>query len=100
MLAAADESGAPLHTLRDWRRRDWGEGGDEFGWWCTEEPEAFTGPTAVYESLADEIAELVGPLRYRTLAGYLDRRRTPHTGPATTVMLGHPAVRRVPEPSP
>ena len=88
-----DESGDALHTLRDWRRRDWGEGGEEFGWWCTEEPAAFSGPSAVYESLADEIAELVGPQRYRTLADYLDRRRTPNADAATPVMLSHPAVR-------
>jgi hypothetical protein len=93
-----DESGADLHTLREWRRRDWGEGGSEFGWWCTEEHLAFTGTEAVYESLRDEVVELIGPTRYRVLAGYLDGRRpgaTAATGP-TPVMVAHPAVRALP----
>ncbi len=30
-------------TLREWKRRDWGEGGDEFHWWCTESDDAFVG---------------------------------------------------------
>ena len=93
-----DESGADLHTLREWRRRDWGEGGSEFGWWCTEEHLAFTGTEAVYELLRDEVVELIGPTRYRVLAGYLDGRRpgaTAATGP-TPVMVAHPAVRALP----
>ena len=35
--------------LREWKRRDWGEGGAEFHWWCTESPEAFVGTTPVYD---------------------------------------------------
>jgi hypothetical protein len=35
-----DEHGHVISRLREWRRRDWGEGGDEFAWWCTEAPEA------------------------------------------------------------
>ena len=46
--------------LREWKRRDWGEGGAEFHWWCTEDPEAFVGHRPVYEELRDEIVELVG----------------------------------------
>ncbi|MEZ5374338.1 MAG: hypothetical protein R2704_16755 [Microthrixaceae bacterium] len=95
-----DESGAELHTLREWRRRDWGEGGAEFGWWCTEEHEAFSGHSAVYESLGDELIEMIGAVRYRTVADHLDRRRGVGGAPAvadpaaTSVMLSHPAVRR------
>ncbi len=36
-----DEVEHSTHTLREWKRRDWGEGGAEFHWWCTEGPEAF-----------------------------------------------------------
>jgi hypothetical protein len=31
-----DDVGHTTWTLRDWKRRDWGEGGEEFHWWCTE----------------------------------------------------------------
>ncbi|MEZ5381290.1 MAG: hypothetical protein R2754_05775 [Microthrixaceae bacterium] len=67
-----DESGAGVHTLREWRRRDWGEGGEEFGWWCTEEPEAYSASAPVYRTLADEIEALVGAERYRTVTEHLD----------------------------
>ncbi len=36
-----DDHGHVTSTLREWKRRDWGAGGDEFHWWCTEDPEAF-----------------------------------------------------------
>ena len=39
-------------SLGEWARRHWGEGGEEFAWWCTEAPEAFTAREPVYVSLA------------------------------------------------
>ncbi len=47
---ATDENGHVISRLRDWKRRDWGEGGKEFAWWCTEAPEAFVGDRPVYLS--------------------------------------------------
>ncbi len=88
-----DEHGHVTSTLREWKRRDWGEAGIGFHWWCTSEPEAFVGHRPVYEELRDEIAELVEPHIYPLIVGQLqahvERRRagTP---------LPHPAVRRVP----
>ena len=35
-------------------------GGDEFHWWCTEDPEAFVDHEPVYETMRDEIVEMVG----------------------------------------
>ena len=34
------------HRLTEFARHGWGEGGDEFAWWCTEAPEAFVGTRA------------------------------------------------------
>ena len=31
-----DVYGHVTSTVREWKRRDWGEGGQEFHWWCTE----------------------------------------------------------------
>ncbi|MSY76857.1 MAG: hypothetical protein F2659_06250, partial [Actinobacteria bacterium] len=31
-----DLHGHVTSTLREWKRRDWGEGGTDFHWWCTE----------------------------------------------------------------
>jgi hypothetical protein len=88
-LRREDETDATGHVtsvVRQWDRRHWGEGGFEFHWWCTEAPEAFTGQQAVYESMADELRELVGSRVYRMLVAELERRRS---GPE--LPLPHPA---------
>jgi hypothetical protein len=82
-----DDNGHLTWTLREWKRRDWGEGGEEFHWWCTEGPEAFADHRKVYETLRDEIIELVGQEPYDLLCAHLKERGTEH-------LLPHPAVRR------
>lgn len=95
-----DEDGHVTSTVTQWDRRHWGEGGQQFGWWCTEAPEAFSGAAAVYQSMAAELAALVGDELYAELAGYLDRRQA-----TPAVPLPHPAalarrrLRRVSQPS-
>ena len=74
------------HDL-EWHRADWGEGGEEFHWWCTEAPEAFTAARPVYRSLEVELRAMVGNATYEAIAAYLDGRRDGTTGVAP-----HPAV--------
>jgi hypothetical protein len=74
---STDENGHVTSRLRDWKRRDWGEGGFEFHWWCTESPEAYTNTEPVYVSVRDEITELVGAPIYDLLVAALDRPRKP-----------------------
>jgi hypothetical protein len=81
------EHGHVTSTLREWKRRDWGDGGHEFHWWCTESPDAFVGRQPVYVTLRDEITEMVGEPVYAILAGLLAERRR-------RAVLPHPAVRR------
>jgi hypothetical protein len=83
---STDESGHVTSRLREWKRRDWGEGGEDFGWWCTEAPEAFQSSTPLYVSARDEIVELVGRRNYDVLQVLLER--------AEWVPLEHPVVRR------
>lgn len=82
-----DESGHVTSRLREWKRRDWGEGGDDFGWWCTEEPDAFIGKQPLYISAKDDIIELVGAGIYATMAAQLARTEW--------VPLPHPVVSTV-----
>ena len=82
-----DEHGHVTSTLREWKRRDWGDGGLEFHWWCTEAPDAFVGRTPTYVTLRDEIVELVGEPVYAMLDRQLRQR-------ARRTVLPHPAVRR------
>ena len=83
---STDENGHVTSRLREWKRRDWGEGGRDFGWWCTEAPEAFVGTEPLYRSARDEIVELIGPDAYAAMVELLER--------PGWVPLPHPAVRR------
>jgi hypothetical protein len=82
-----DSTGRVTSTISQWERRHWGDGGDEFHWWCTEASEAFVGKRAVYQTLRAELEALSSPEVYRLLAGYLEAR----TGRVKP--LAHPAVR-------
>jgi hypothetical protein len=83
---STDESGHVTSRLREWKRRDWGEGGADFGWWCTEEPDAFVGAEPLYVSARADIVELVGSAIYDLMVVQLER--------PGWVPLPHPAVRR------
>lgn len=83
---ATDDNGHVTSRLREWKRRDWGDGGADFHWWCTEAPEAFTAAAPVYETARDEIVELVGQEIYDRLVELLER-------PGWTP-LPHPTIRR------
>lgn len=75
-----------VYSLREWKRRDWGEGGADLHWWCTDSDEAFVGHEPVYETLREEIIELVGEWPYAQLVDYLERRRT-------EIPLPHPVLK-------
>ncbi|HEX2038929.1 MAG TPA: hypothetical protein VHF47_04255 [Acidimicrobiales bacterium] len=85
--AEADD-GHVTSTVRQWDRRHWGDGGQEFHWWCTESPEAFVGVRPVYEELRDELVELVGAQVYGMVVKYLEERSG-----APVALLPHPALR-------
>jgi hypothetical protein len=69
---STDENGHVTSRLRDWKRRDWGDGGAEFHWWCTETPDAFVGAAPVYVTARDEITELVGAEIYALMVEALE----------------------------
>lgn len=81
-----DDDGYITSTLREWKRRDWGAGGDDFHWWCTDSHEAFTARKPVYRTLRDEIVELIGEDVYLQMVELLER-------PSWTP-LPHPARKR------
>lgn len=91
-----DAYGHVTSTLREWKRRDWGAGGFEFHWWCTDDPQAFVGHRPVYEELRDEIVEMVGEAPYLSILSQLEERTRDATNghhPPTEVFLPHPALR-------
>ncbi len=75
-------------TVKQWDRADWGEGGAEFHWWCTESADAFVADIPVYVGLHDELVELTNPHAYALVAAYCDARL------ARAKPLPHPATRK------
>jgi hypothetical protein len=80
-----DDNDHLTYILREWKRRDWGAGGADFHWWCTEDPLAFVAHEPVYRTCADDIIALVGAGPYRRLAELLDQRNG-------EVLLPNPAL--------
>lgn len=80
-----DSYGHVTSTVREWKRRDWGEGGDEFHWWCTESDDAFVATEPVYETLRDELVELCGEIPYKLFVDHLQSR--------AVTWLPHPALK-------
>jgi hypothetical protein len=75
-------------VVGEWDRVHWGQGGEEFAWWCTEAPEAFRGGTPVWRQMQDELCAMVGPAVFALLAPYLEVRE------ASGALLPHPTVRQ------
>jgi hypothetical protein len=107
LVESTDESGQVVSTLREWKRRDWGAGGHDFHWWCTDAPDAFDGDRPVYQELRDEIVALVGEWAYARFVDYVESRDRqglrvrpgrPGNGAVrarpTESFLPHPALRR------
>jgi hypothetical protein len=88
-LDEVQADGSVISKLTEFGREGWGEGGEEFHWWCTEAPEAFVGRDPVYRAMRDELIELVGKRVYARVADYIDARTAQ---PVT--FLPHPTVRR------
>ena len=81
-----EDDGHVVSTLREWKRRDWGSGGDDFAWWCTESADAFVGENAAYVYFRNELTEIMGAEAYDIMVKYLTRPRA--------VALPHPALKR------
>ena len=63
-----------ITTISQWDRKHWGDGGHEFGWWCTEAPEAFTARNPAYLRLKDELVEMTSKTAFSLLCSYLEHR--------------------------
>lgn len=84
-----DENDRTTHTLRAWDREDWGVGGEEFHWWCTEAghgPDAFVAARPVYLELRDEIVTMIGEERYQLLVDHIE-------GPGSFVEVPAPVLK-------
>ncbi|NCG24823.1 MAG: hypothetical protein GWP47_11930, partial [Actinobacteria bacterium] len=63
----------------------------EFGWWCTDDPLAFSADRPVFKTSREEILELIGEELYAVLVDIIEAKVADH---GTTAFLPHPEVRR------
>jgi hypothetical protein len=89
-LDEEQEDGTVISTLSEFGRDGWGEGGEDFAWWCTEAPEAFVGSEPVYVSLREELRKMLGNKLSERVSDYLDERRA-----STQPPVVHPAETKV-----
>src|SRR5215813_5176683 len=94
-----DEDESTTTILTEFGRDGWGEGGEEFAWWCTEAPEAFTAHEPVYRSMETELRLMLGDDVYEEVAKYCDARAVsgspalPHPA-EVKVSMGRTRIRR------
>jgi hypothetical protein len=84
-----DDHGWVTTTVREWKRRDWGDGGAEFHWWCTDTSDAFVGKKSVWQSMEDEIVELTSRWAFDEFVRYVTKRQKKGATP-----LPHPVLRK------
>jgi hypothetical protein len=87
------DDGHVITRITQWERRNWGKGGADFHWWCTEAPEAYVGTSRVADSMRDELVAMAGKKVYARLVAYLDDRAA-RLSVAGAVPLPHPIARR------
>lgn len=83
-----DAAGRATYIVRAWYRGDWGDGGKEFSWWCTDSPEPLVGPDAVYVTMRDELIELVGAEPYQLLVDHIASTRRRSSDPVPVSIQG------------
>ena len=69
---AIESDGSPVTIVRRWHRDDFGTDGPDMAWFCTDTPDAFVGTEAVVDSLAAEIADIVGDEVFAQLRRHMD----------------------------
>jgi hypothetical protein len=61
-------------VIGEYERLAWGDGGEDFDWYCTSNPEAHVGKQPVYISNKAELSKMMGEAAYAILADHCDRR--------------------------
>ena len=81
-----DDNGHDTMMVKAWDRRDWGDGGAAFDWWCIESDEAYEHEVPLYRSSEHELRTLVGDAVYEQFVALVKEMRL--QGPATSVSIG------------
>ena len=65
-----------ITVIGEYERLAWGDGGEDFDWYCTSNTEAHVGSEPVYLSNKTELIALIGFAAYEVLAKHCDDRMT------------------------
>ena len=68
------DSQISVTVIGEYERLAWGEGGNDFNWYCTSNTEAHTGRDPVYISSKNELIAMMGTEGYAELAKHCDAR--------------------------
>ena len=61
-------------VIGEYERLAWGDGGEDFDWYCSSDSDAHVGTQPVYLSNADELKALMGSENYQILKEICDQR--------------------------
>lgn len=61
-------------TITEYTRRGWGNGGEDFDWYCTTDSTCHAGTNPLWRTQEEELTELVGSDAYRVIAEHCEQR--------------------------
>lgn len=61
-------------TITEYNRRGWGNGGEDFDWYCTGDPSCHAGEDPLWRTHKEELVELIGAGAYEVLAKHCEAR--------------------------
>ncbi|WP_459611974.1 hypothetical protein [Corynebacterium urogenitale] len=81
-------------TITEYNRRGWGNGGEDFDWFCSTDPACHAGSGAMWRTHRDELVELIGEPAYEVLAEHCaEREEMAKVSPSGLPLLAiHPAT--------
>ncbi len=84
-------------TITEYNRRGWGNGGEDFHWYCTTAPSCHGNDTPLWQSCETELRTLMGDAAYEFLAAHLAHRlelraQLPNDADLNEIFATHPAT--------
>lgn len=80
-------------VIGEYDRRSWGNGGEDFDWYCTTDPSCHTSTEPMWRSQRTELIALMGEASYAILAEHCEAREK--AASAGVAWVKHPATRRL-----
>lgn len=81
-------------TVTEYNRRGWGDGGEDFDWYCSSDPNCHAGSEALWRTGREELTELIGAEAYEVVAAHCaEREKLARISPSGFPLLSiHPAT--------